>query len=63
MFYLLCFYVVLFLVLAVNPVDWATWFVENLTVWIILAVILIFYKFNIRFSKTAYALMFRNNFV
>lgn len=55
---LLGVYAVLFLILAINPIDRATWFVENLTVWIILAVILIMYKFGIRFSRTAYGLMF-----
>src|SRR3989344_308865 len=51
-------YAVLFIVLAINPFDRATWFVENLTVWIVLAVILGFYKYGIRLSKTAYAFMF-----
>jgi putative membrane protein len=51
-------YVVLFLVLAINPVDRATWFAENLTVWIILAVILGLYRGGIRFSRLAYVLMF-----
>lgn len=55
---LLAVYVVLFLVLAVDPVDRATWFAENLTVWIILAAILGLYAGGIRFSRTAYALMF-----
>ncbi len=51
-------YVVLFILLAINPIDRTTWFVENLTVWIILAVILILYWRGVRLSKTAYALMF-----
>jgi putative membrane protein len=51
-------YAILFTVLAFSPIDRHTWFVENLTVWIILAVILGLYARNIRFSKTAYALMF-----
>lgn len=51
-------YLVLFTVLAINPIDRMTWFVENLTVWIILGVILGLYARNIRFSKLAYALMF-----
>ncbi len=55
---LLGLYFILFLVLAINPIDRATWFVENLTVWIIIGVILLFYKFGVRFSKTSYALMF-----
>lgn len=55
--WLLAVYVVLFLVLAVNPVDRATWFAENLTVWIIVASILVLYWRGIRFSNLAYALM------
>lgn len=56
--WLLGVYAVLFLVLAFHPVDRTTWFVENLTVWIILAVILVFYARGICFSNTAYILMF-----
>ncbi len=58
LFVLLVIYAVLFLVLAIDPVDRATWFAENLTVWIILAAILGLYVSGIRFSRTAYALMF-----
>lgn len=57
-FWLLGIYSVLFTVLAFNPIDRVTWFVENLTVWIILAVIFILYARKIRFSNIAYALMF-----
>jgi len=56
--YLLVAYGILFLILAINPVDRMTWFVENLTVWIILAFILGLYWSGIRFSRIAYALMF-----
>lgn len=56
--YLLAVYAVLFLILAVNPVDRTTWLVENLTVWIILVVIFILTLKKIIFSKTAYVLMF-----
>lgn len=56
--WLLAFYAVLFVVLAINPVERQTWFAENLTVWIILAAILILYAKNIQFSKTAYGFMF-----
>lgn len=55
---LLAVYAILFVVLAVNPVDRATWFAENLTVWIILAVLLGLYAQGVVFSRTAYALMF-----
>lgn len=58
LFWLLGIYLVLFTFLAVNPIDRKTWFIENLTVWIILAAILGLYVFKVRFSKTAYALMF-----
>ncbi len=58
MWWLLGVYAVLFAVLAVNPIDRKTWFVENLTVWIIVAVILILYARKVRFSNTAYAFMF-----
>ena len=51
-------YVVLFTVCAINPIDRTTWFAENLTVWIILAVILGLYWRGIRFSRLAYGLMF-----
>jgi len=57
-FLLLGIYVVLFAILAINPTDRKTWFVENLTVWIILAVILILYACKVRFSSAAYAFMF-----
>lgn len=55
---LLIIYAILFIFLAFKPIDRPTWFAENLTVWIILSAILILYAFKIRFSKTAYALMF-----
>lgn len=58
LFWLSGAYAVLFITLAFNPVDRATWFVENLTVWIILAIILFLYFKKIRFSATAYSLMF-----
>jgi len=44
--------------LAIAPFDRMTWFVENITVVIIVGVILGLYRANIRFSKAAYALMF-----
>ena len=55
---LLVAYVVLFVVCAVNPVDRTTWFAENLTVWIILALLIGLYLGGVRFSKLAYGLMF-----
>ncbi len=58
LFSLLGIYAVLFSVLAINPIDRPTWFVENLTIWIILAVIIGLYMKHVRFSKTAYGFMF-----
>lgn len=55
---LMAIYAVEFIVLAFNPIDRTTWFVENLTVWIILAGILLLYAKHIRFSNIAYAFMF-----
>ncbi|MDP3957539.1 MAG: DUF2238 domain-containing protein [bacterium] len=51
-------YAVLFIALAIDPINRLTWFAENLTVWIILAVILGLYWQGVRFSKLAYGLMF-----
>lgn len=56
--YLMIGYGILFLVLAISPVDRMTWFVENLTVWIILAVIIGLYLGGVVFSRIGYALMF-----
>jgi putative membrane protein len=58
LWWLVAIYGVLFSVLAINPVDRTTWFAENLTVWVILAVILVLYAINVRFSKLAYGMMF-----
>lgn len=55
---LLVCYVILFTILAFNPIDRTTWFVENLTVWIIVGIILVLYARGIRFSNLSYALMF-----
>ena len=55
---LLGVYGVLFTVLAFNPIDRPTWFAENLTVWLVVGCILGLYAYGMRFSKTAYALMF-----
>lgn len=56
--WLMALYLILFSVLSINPVDRMTWFVENLTVWIILAVIFGLFFEGVYFSRTAYALMF-----
>lgn len=54
---LLCVYLLQFLFLAVAPYDRQTWFVENLTVLIIVGVLVFLYVRGVRFSNTAYALM------
>ena len=51
-------YAVLFTVLAFNPIDRMTWLAENLTVWIVLAVLIGLYLGGVVFSRMAYALMF-----
>lgn len=56
--WLLGIYAVLCLVLAIDPIDRTVWFAENLTVWIILAVIIFLYRQGIRFSNVAYGFMF-----
>jgi putative membrane protein len=53
-FVLLGAYVVFCFLLSFNPYDRATWFVENLTVWIIVSIIVILYLLKIRFSNTSY---------
>lgn len=58
LFWLLGIYSILFIILAFNPIDRPTWFAENLTVWIVLAAILILYFRKIQFSNLAYGLMF-----
>lgn len=50
-------YGILCAVLAVDPIDRATWFVENLTVWIIVGTLVVLYVRGVRFSNIAYALM------
>ena len=55
---LLALYGALFIVLAIEPVDRPTWFAENLTVWVLIAAMLILRAKEICFSNTAYAMMF-----
>lgn len=57
LFCLLGFYIILFSVLAINPVDRPTWIAENSTVWIIVGVLITLYIRGIRFSAFSYALM------
>ena len=56
-FVLLGAYALLCAVLAFNPYDRPTWFVENLTVWIIVGILAFLYARGIRFSNTSYAMM------
>lgn len=50
-------YLIECIMLAFHPVDRQTWFVENVTVWIIVSVIVILYVKRIRFSNLSYAMM------
>jgi len=54
---LLGLYLLLFVVLAFHPVDRQTWFIENLTVWIIVGALAWLWARGVRFSGTAYVLM------
>jgi putative membrane protein len=54
---LLFMYGVLFTTLAISPLDRQTWFVENLTILIIVGILTVFYTRKIRFSNTAYLMM------
>ncbi|MCP4008910.1 MAG: DUF2238 domain-containing protein, partial [Proteobacteria bacterium] len=53
---LLAFYLLLFVVLAVNPYDRATWWAENLPVMIAVGLLVLTYQ-HFQFSNTAYVLM------
>lgn len=50
-------YLILFVGLALNPIDRTTWVAENLTVWILVGTLGILYFCKIRFSLTAYLFM------
>jgi putative membrane protein len=54
---LLVAYLALCAVLAVSPYDRLTWFVENLTVWIIVGTLVVLWWRGVRFSNVSYALM------
>ena len=53
---LLGIYILLFLILAINPYDRAVWWAENIPVMIIVALLALTYK-KFQFSNTAYLLM------
>ena len=55
---LLAVYAAVFLALAINPVERDTWFAENLTVWIIVAALVILRRRGVTFTPLAYTLMF-----
>lgn len=50
-------YLVLFVVMAFNPIDRTVWWAENATVWLIVGTLIVLYVFGIRFSNTSYLLM------
>jgi putative membrane protein len=54
---LLLIYFIEFIILAIAPYDRQTWFVENVTVVLIVGVIAALYAFKIRFSNLAYVMM------
>lgn len=53
----LSLYGIIFIILAFNPVNRPTWWVENATIWIIVTILGVLYWRGVRFSNTAYALM------
>ena len=55
---LLLIYIVEAVLLGIAPVDRSVWWAENLTVWIPIAVLVLMYWRGMRFSNTAYCLMF-----
>lgn len=55
---LLAGYAAVAAVLGIAPVDRAVWWAENLTVWIPVAALVVLWARGVRFSRTAYALMF-----
>lgn len=54
---LLILYLILFTTLAFDPLDRPTWWVENVTVWLIVGALSALYWFGVRFSNTTYLLM------
>lgn len=53
---LLIIYIILFIVLAINPYDRALWFAENIPILLIVLILIFTYK-KFQFSDTAYILM------
>jgi len=54
--YLLIFYIIYSIILAINPFDRFTWFGENLLVWILVLALVLTYK-KFKFSNTSYLMM------
>lgn len=50
-------YLIVFVVLAINPYSRDVWFVENLPIFLIAIFLMVLYLRGIRFSNTSYALM------
>lgn len=55
---LLVIYIILFILLGISPVERGTWVVENITVLVVVAALVILYIKKIRFSNTSYILMY-----
>ena len=55
---LLILYVLTAVLLGISPVDRTVWLAENVVAWVPIAAILVMYWRGIRFSDTAYSLMF-----
>lgn len=56
--FLLVAYVILCAALAIHPYERTIWFAENLTIWIVVAILLILAARGVIFSGLAYGLMF-----
>ncbi|MDB5244244.1 MAG: hypothetical protein JWN18_114 [Parcubacteria group bacterium] len=56
--FLLAAYIIEFIIAGLHPFDRTTWYAENGPIVLVVAVVVILYIKNVRFSNTAYALMF-----
>jgi putative membrane protein len=54
---LLAIYIVLFIILGISPYKRDVWFVENMTVVVVVVALIVLYRRGIRFSNLSYALM------
>lgn len=55
---LLLLYITEAVILGITPADRNVWLAENLTVWLPIAILVVMYRRGLRFSNTAYCLMF-----